>query len=584
MPHLTGTNLENFGNEVFNRIGLRCINRLSQVRLLDLDHRGSYGGDEHLELDYLIPYDRVCLIGEITGRSNASNVRQKYSNFIKHYNLVTRQPIDNRLWELLGVPEEQIRYFRNIREFRGFFITNFFQHFDIELSTVNNICKFYKLDWELVYEYSEYLGAYAKPHFASRFNVAPAAARTFLRITLADHGLIKSTHKKIASGDISLSDLYTFEISPYELLPISQVFRRDLLPSLTTEMGKEYQRPLIKEKLTGIRDRLLNNPDFMFPNDILVVLSGNCQYQNDQESLNIPQIYGAISVIDGQHRLFSYAADDVRRRVGDDSKILVTAIKFQDATPEQINKYSAKTFVEINTNQTRIPPTHLDAIAYEILGETSPRALAAQILLLANERHRSKVYGLFDTNQTRLGKIKAITVLTALQTITNINYIRELQEARRGSRLNIKRGYENLFDRPIDELTNAALLIRFGEVCFTRYFNEVARVFRHDWPKRGHQRNTSLEYSKMIAGFVKLLWKFISEGLSWEEIKTELTNIRDNIMRLIGIRDYSSELLDPGNPQLPDAQDSAANDFRFLNTNRRAPTSIQDIIRPRRGP
>jgi hypothetical protein len=258
---------------------------------------------------------------------------------------------------------------------------------------------------------------------------------------------------------------------------------------------------------------------------------------------------------------------------------MVTAIQFQETNPDTVFRYSAKTFVEINTNQTPVPRTHLDAIAYDILGETSPRAIAAKIILDLNERSGSKLYGLFDTNKTGLGIIQVITVLMSLKAITNIELIARLQHTR-ASRLELMRtGYENLFGGDIAQFSTPQDLIIKGVVCLERYFNCVGSVFHIDWPERGVEKNTSLKYAKMISAFIKLLWKdFIQNGMTWEDIRRELEFIRDNVMQLRGIRSYNILLFDPGNQDIPNPNQRDNDHYRFLSDNRRRPTSIQDIM------
>src|SRR6185503_12018235 len=100
--------------------------------------------------------------------------------------------------------------------------------------------------------------------------------------------------------------------------------------------------------------------------------------------------------------------------------------------------------------------------------------------------------------------------------------IKSLCEATKGIRARKRQGYENLFGSKIEDICEAEELIEKGKVCFIRYFNCVAEVFSHDWPKREQDNQSSLKYAKMIAGFVKLLGRFIAEGLEWSDVKSEL--------------------------------------------------------------
>ena len=574
MPERTNSD-EDQGQEIFSKMGLICAHRLNQVRLQEIDPNGSYSSGDHLEIDYLIPYDNICLVGEITSRSDQSDIRRKYNKFRRHFNILKEQNPNEYFWQRLGVNEEYLRDFRGIREFKGFFIVTELQKFDIDLSDDQHIVQFYKSDWMLLENYSQCIGHYAKYPFLQAFNIRFQRTRSSLTITRDTHNLLIIKDKRIVSGEEQLIDIFTFEVSPYELLPMARVYRRDQLPDLSQPDDK-YQRPLRQKKLNEIRKNLLNDPDFIFPNSILIVLSNDCRFDVDTETLIIPEKYGAIEVIDGQHRLFSYADENVRRAMGSECTIIVTAIKFRDADEETIKRYSARTFIEINMKQTPISSSHLYAIKYPILKETDPKALAAQIILEANER-RSKLYGLFDTYKTNLGIIQATTVLDSLKSITNIDYIKSLQSVRRGSRVAIRQGYENLFDTSINELINAETLIQHGTTCFEQYFNRVARIFFHDWPERGQFKNTSMEFAKMVAGFVKLLKQFIWEGCDWPEVQEELEKIRTNVLDLRGMREYNSILFDPSDPKIPDAKRSVNDNFQFLNLNREKPTSIQDI-------
>ena len=103
-------------------------------------------------------------------------------------------------------------------------------------------------------------------------------------------------------------------------------------------------------------------------------------------------------------------------------------------------------------------------------------------------------------------------MLTALKSITNLRRIQRLQRSRRGASLSRRRGYEFLLGLPIDELGEAGALIEQGVVCLEHYFNLVSDIFQHDWPRRRQDNMSSLQFSKMIAGFVKLLGQFIAEG------------------------------------------------------------------------
>ncbi len=582
MPELSGDPLQIAGKEIFTNIGLECCTMLNQSQLLDIHPTGSFSSNEHLEIDYLIPYKSYCLVGEITSRSNRQDVSKKYQKFRNHFNLLSEH-ISPNLWNILGVPPAVQRDFRDVTKLKGFFISTSLQRFDVNFFNVANILPIFKTDWELLKAYSESIGNFAREHFLSKFGVIDTSWHQSIDLHETNHIFIVTNNKKIASN-VGLADIFTFEVSPYDILPVTQVFRRDLLPTLTSSITMDYQRPLLLDKLRTIRENLLSDEDFIFPSSILVVLSQACSYSPTEKALRIPLKYGSISVIDGQHRLFSYASEEVRNRLQDRNRIMVTAIKFHETDEKIVYRYSAKTFIEINTNQTPVPRTHLDAIAYDLLDEKSPRAIAAKILLELNERKGSKLYGLFDTNKTGLGIIKVTTVLMSLKSITNLDLINRVQNARVANMENLRRGYENLFGNDdtsisISDLVNTDVFIDRGVSCLERYFNHVGSIFTLDWPKRGKENISSLKFAKMISGFVKLLWKdFIYNGVTWDEVQNELEKIRDNVLEVRNMKLYDEIIFDPSNQHIPNAIHRDYEHYRFLSENRQKPTSIQDVI------
>ena len=579
MTSLKGRKLEDHTQNLFSKIGLTCVHGLEQVRLIELDPNGDYGRGEHLEFDFLIPYGKTCLVGEVTGRDDPRDVEKKYKKFKDAYNLLKKQELSNeKLWSLLGVPDAMVPKFRDTRNIRDCFITTTLEKFDVSLAELTTIARFYKSDWTLLEGYADAIGKYCKEHFVHHFSVSDEYPMENITLLKDEHRLTRIKHKKVASGELALADVFTFEISPYKLLPFAQVFRRDDLPNLEGEEDIDYQRPLIIDKLESMREKLLVNADFIYPNSILCVLSNDCKYKESEDSLTIPMMYGAMSVIDGQHRLFSFANDSVEKKL-DKPIIMITAIQFRNADENHIAKYSAQTFVEINTNQTKINTNHLDVIGYEVLGQTHPRALAAQVILRANLRD-SSLYGLFDTYQTGLGIIKINEVISTLKTITSLDKMSKLESAKSGKKLDEKMGYENLFGVTVAELGNAETMITRGVIVVERFFNEFKKRFPNDWPERMDKKGSSFEFAKVIASLIKLLRQLILEGSDWSNVTQAIDAIKMNIISLRNLADDDAIILDANHASIPDAKPSVNNDFKFFNENRIKPISIAAILEP----
>lgn len=574
-----GDELELQGNDVFNTMDIICVgNEKKQVKLRDLDPSGPHGENDHCEFDYFLVNDKCCLIGEITGRTVSKNIKEKYRSFRRAYETVTKLKLSEEQWRILGIPEDYLRNFRDVTEFRGFFIVACVEQFDVKLDDVPKVVKFYKSDWDITTNYANSLGSYAKKHFLSRFDMNEEVSNNALVLRKQENNLLSIPNRIIASG-VPNANLYMFEVSPYEILDTARVFRRDELPSLTLDI--DYQRPLIPAKIKQIRKNLLTTPDFVFPNSILVVLSQDCEYSTESERLIIPKTYGSIEIIDGQHRLFSYASDDVKKLVEDDCRILVTAIQFKTSSDEEVRKYNAQCFVEINMNQTKVSPDHLDAIAYDILGQVSSRALGAQVILRANLRHGSSLYGFFNTNQTSLGIVKARTILTAVKQLTNLNALKQISNAKSGNNLLKKQGYERLFltedDEDFEVLFNPEILIDKTVIVLQKYFGIVRKQLRYDWPERNSDNKSSLAYSKTISAFIRLLNSFIEEGLEWKDVEEEIEKIKNNILSLRSMTEYTSILFDPKDSKIPDARPRDTESARFLISNRKKPSSIQEF-------
>jgi hypothetical protein len=95
--------------------------------------------------------------------------------------------------------------------------------------------------------------------------------------------------------------------------------------------------------------------------------------------------------------------------------------------------------------------------------------------------------------------------------------------------------------------------------------------------RRDKKIDTSFQYSKFWAGFINLFCFFIEEGLSRNQVKEELENIKSNIMKLQNLDNYNNPLFAPKNIHIPDAKYSPTKVCNFLNKNRREPYSIQSI-------
>lgn len=571
-----GPDLEVDAAKLFETIGLKFFRNLGQVNLNKIT--SGYSKNEHIELDYIIPEKKICLIGEITGRGNNSDIKNKYQKFRETIKLLKNLKLTRELWIKLGIEEKDLIDFTEIELIKGFFITTK-EKYDINLSEIEDIAVFYESDYLKLYEYSQTIGKWTKHYFLHNFGIESSTDEAII-IYQKYHLLIKSQNKKISNGDIPLADLYTFMISPYKLLDIAHVHRRDELTSLQDKVYN-YQIALNSDKLKDIRKNLLINPDFIFPSNILVILSKECKYTKDgsnNDYLCIPKKYGSIAVIDGQHRLFSYADETIKAIMQEDCKIMVTAIDFKTSDEKVRSEFSAKVFIDINTNQTKVEIAHLDLIAYQ-LGSNDPKAIATKIIVNLNNRDKFRAFFAIPSDNSLGGIVEAVTIIDAIKKITNLTNIKKLENHWDTNTKAIlkKEGYEKLFKSSISDLSDKEKLVEKSTILFETYFNYFFSVFKHDKPSTKNENKSSLSYSKFWAGLVNLLFSFIEDGLDWSQVKTELETIKSNVMQLCNITIYDKLLFDPQDNKIPDASSSPKKTGNFLNENRKKPTSIQHI-------
>ena len=568
---------EKKGLELFQKLDLKAYGDLGHIPLSDIFPEQSFSSD--CEFDYFILFDSTCLVGEISGLSNKQSMKKKYNRFRNNFSLLQQNKYKNSdIFSRFNIPSEDLYLFDEVKDFRAFFIAEKLECFDVQLKSLPDIAVIYRNEWNTLKSYADAIGHFAQLPLLKVFGLTQLGDQgKVLPLEAKENKLMRLPSKHIVKDSIRV-DIFTFVASPADLLSISEVFRRELMPVITSNIDGNYQRPLVFTKLNDMRD-LVSDSDFVFPNSILVALNENCEYDPQKEILNIPMKYGSISVIDGQHRLFSYASTELTDKQRKDAKILVTALKYRTNDPTEITRCSAATFVDINQNQKKITSSHIDEIAYSVLGQETPRALAAQIILRLNQSPSNPWSGLFSSPQTTQGIIKAATVITSLSAITSTKKINSLATAHSGKRYLNKCGYETLFDvNDITELSNAEVFIDKGILCLIQYFVRVIRVFDKDWTKKEISEESTLRYTKVFAALIKLLGEFVKEGLHWDTIEKELKKIKKHILKKRDLsNDHTGVVFKKDDTHIPDDQPTMFSSYRFLSENRRASVSIQDI-------
>jgi DGQHR domain-containing protein len=193
--------------------------------------------------------------------------------------------------------------------------------------------------------------------------------------------------------------IVSFYISAGALMRRAYVLRRN-----SWRVGANiYQRILLKKKVDAIR-RHLTAGKGAFVNNIIVALpeatritdGANNQilttsiHEVTPARIHIPEAFNSVSLIDGQHRVFSYfeggADEDAIAILREQQNLLVTGIMMPAGTKELArDRFAAGIFLQINATQTSAKPELIQDIGV-ILRPFANTSIARRVLWKLNER------------------------------------------------------------------------------------------------------------------------------------------------------------------------------------------------------
>ncbi|WP_156323393.1 DGQHR domain-containing protein [Bosea sp. AAP35] len=207
----------------------------------------------------------------------------------------------------------------------------------------------------------------------------------------------------------------SFYISAGELIRRAYVLRRDSW----RDDSDAYQRFLIKKKIDLIRRHLLAKKG-VFLNNIIAILPDSTEILSEQglhvnpkdlvkvtpAKIHLTEQFNSISIIDGQHRVFSYyegGADEEKISIlRGQQNLLVTGVILPDgASAKTRDRFSAGLFLQINSNQTKPPPELIQDIGV-ILRPFEVSSMARRVLWKLNSRgpFRDKFQAAFSEGDT----------------------------------------------------------------------------------------------------------------------------------------------------------------------------------------
>lgn len=293
-------------------------------------------------------------------------------------------------------------------------------------------------------------------------------------------------------------NLLTFSMTARELLKLSYVYRANIYD----DNGFRYQRLINGDRLNDIKKFIISrNFESVFPNNLICNFAEDSQCTiSDTKDENVKNVkfenkYSTLWIIDGQHRLFSFAKmNKSEDKFLDEYCFTVTAYKTIKKSDQ------AKIFFYINDEQTGI---NANLVCYILsqLREDRKGAAASVALMLENMGvFKSKIY----RGITREGGYKKtwINLKTFVDNLTPSN--------------NKKTPDENLIGWEGDGRgwlqQNSTDLDTPAEI-LSKYFDCIKERFISDWNKN---RESFVQNNAGIAVMLKLLLKILSRECNYD--------------------------------------------------------------------
>ncbi len=516
-----GTRLERQVLRILEKMGIKCYGENGQIPLSSL-HPGRQPGG-HLEIDIICLIDNICILIETTTETNSNS--DKIKRFIRHCELVVNSPLSkHELFSLFeGIPAKELINFTGISDWRYLYIGT-----SPELIT-NHITPdrypdtdclhiFNQENWEYFKVLERTIAGSARYEFLASVDINPNdIGDASLGGSELTKPFLELTNKTLFSGHSNiLADLFVVIFKPSELLRITRVLRYQGQPmaissgSSANQQGG-YQRILLPDKLKKIREFINDDFKVAFPTNLTLVLSSECEKRGD--NLHIPSKYASLDVIDGQHRLFSYASSS--EDTNEKASLVATAIKFNTDDAQEINQYAARTFITINSEQTKVKRDLLYLISYDVLGDKSPEAIAAKILKECDSRQRlSRIFALSAFIKKNRFDRRPIPIISIVKELARISKPEKLE------------AINFTLDNQANSLGESERLIQSGVELLEKYFYQINRIFSDDWGNA----DSLLMCANYIGAFIRLLATFVDSKFTIDQISQELNQIKQNIL------------------------------------------------------
>jgi len=526
------TPLDTKVKHILDTFEIECYGDHGQIRKADVVNGAP--STDYFEFDLVARIGRVGILIENTEQTQGN--RRKIRGIVDHFEEFVHSPT---LWKrkirlLTGIPANKRRNFVGLDRWMYVYVGTSNELIERHLDEAVYPGKPLKIlnveNFRYLKFLSDRVGKFGKSELLKKLEIEPDEAGD--NRAMAQPLAIRLPTKQI-SKDGTMADLFIFSMPVLDLLTISRVARYGSLGTWMPELGgRDYQRILSPEKLNSIRDFLNKAKDkATFPNAITVVLSKDIGHspKGDYTQLSIPKAYGSVEVIDGQHRLFGYANSKLKDSELEHAHLLVVGLQFLTNTERTLTQWSAKTFVEVNRTQTKVPSQLILLISNSVMGERNPKALAARVLVELNTQVGGPLHDIFLTRpfqrKNRVGgpAVRIVTVVAELAT---------LFDQRNSTGSPQRRILYNRFSN-----SAWASLLRGGSTpiinearqIMRAYFEIVTRTFPADW----NSGESLIFTSKYLASFCRLMIGFLENNRSLAEMESRLNSMKIELENFI---------------------------------------------------
>lgn len=478
-----------------------------------------------IEVDIIAKLEKIGFLVEATTQKDKN--KEKISKFLLKLKAIKNSSLSKaELAKLFsGIPEEKRSGFEDIKEWKAIYIGTspelIYKNIKPEDFGAEQELKIINIDdWTYISKLAKVVGKYASFELLSFLGI-----ESFLEKEYEDFRNFKYSQRLKGreiteiEGKSLRADIFSFAAEVDFLLKTCKVQRFYGLRDLHVKVY--FQRMLDESKLKKIRDDFIKgSSERSFPTPITVILPPEVKPPEGKNGLVVPFKYGSLTIIDGQHRLYSYALlpSEVQRN----AKILVNGIRFYTNDLKEIGRFSARTFMDINREQVRVKTSLLYSIAYDYMGETSNEALAGKVITLCNSDKNSPLHDLFEgralgrRSKLEVSRISMVEVTKKLAKIIEVIRDPNSQKAKNVSKLLNKKSIQGTEEE----------LIMVTKSLLDGYFKKVRKVFIQDWKR---DTKSLIFKTKYVAAFIVILNSFIDKIADFNEMGEHLVKIKNNL-------------------------------------------------------